>query len=503
MTAKISGFFELPGRSGRHAGFLEAGRDIGANLTILIQEEIPFYEIRAQFQNCWIHGELDNGKHVTLPVAYLIQNTYGHTAHGVKTLNFSCPQAIIGEFSFDKFPIEFDAVRLDFKWLRSWLGKRVIKTNLIRGSTHFTLSNLPSEVFTIKIDSSEFELIIKQEGWFSQRKQGITEIQQKTYLLLVPRERKEIKWFLDQENSLWKLISLITGQESEVRQFKGVYITNHRYHRKSRNFKYNLSLSLRSKLRINSIENSVNMNSEAELYRKYTNFSGEEGWNNNLLTYQENSPQFKDIVQKWYLLPATLRHVASLLMAATREDDYYLESRLANLVQAAEATHRSLFPDSTSALPKTEYRQLSKKFTAWVATETDLETAKILSNRFGNLNMISFHSRLIQLFSPLWDDFIHPHSVEDNLESLLKEIGKLRNDLSHGNNSDAGEIQRQRYMVDLLTQMLRIILLEKLGWTLKDAIDIVSKHGTSQSVRFWVESNRAPVSDDSSKRDPK
>lgn len=490
MSEHIAGFFELAGRSGRHAGYIETSPSTGANLTLLVQDDLPFDEVRSQFQGRWIYGELQDGKHVTLPVAHLTQHTYGHTAQGVRILTFSCPQALIGEFCFTQAPAEFDAVQLELKWLQKWLGKKVIGGDFVRGKTRLTVGNLPSEVFTIKTDLLEFEIILKQEGWIINRQNG-KEIEQRTYVLIVPREAKQLDWFIEQDNNLWKLMSLLAGWESEVRQFKGICLRRSRGYRKSRDFKYQLELPKRNQSRLNRLENSINMNYEVKLHRRYTIFSGKGTWDIELLTRRENSPLFKDVVQNWYLLPSALRHVTALLMVATREDDYYLESRLANLAQAVEATHRALFPESISTLLKSEYRQLNKKFEAWVKTETAPEVAKILANKFGNLNMISFHSRLLELFSPLWEDFIQPHCLSDDLDSLIKEIGKMRNDLSHANNPEDGELQRQRYIVNLLSQMLRIILLEKLGWSLQEAIRLVSRHHVSQSLKMWVTDQRA------------
>lgn len=457
---------------------------------MLVEDDLPFDAVRSQFQGRWIYGELQDGTHVTLPVAHLTQHTYGHTAQGVRMLTFSCPQALIGEFCFTEAPAMFDAVQLELKWLQKWIGKKVIETDFVRSKIRLTVGNLPSEAFTVKTDSLEFEMIVKQEGWIINLQNG-KEIEQRTHLLIVPREPKELDWFVEQDNSLWKLISLISGWESEVRQFQGICLGRRKGYRKSRNFKYQLTLPQKSQVRLSRIENSLNLNREVKLHRRYSIFSGDDTWDTELLTRQADGPLLKDIVQNWYLMPSALQHVTALLMAATREDDYYIESRLAHLAQAAEATHRALFPDSTSTLTKSEYRQLNKKFGEWVKTETAPEAARILGNRFGNLNMISFHSRLLELFSPLWDDFIKLHSLADDLDSLIRDIGKMRNDLSHANNAEGSEVQRQRYMVNLLSQMLRIILLEKLGWTLQDAIRLVSRHHVSQNLKIWVTARRS------------
>ncbi len=398
------------------------------------------------FQSPWIHGELSNGQHVTLLAPTLIESRFGSSAGGVRSLTYSCSKVLAGEVSFYAPPVKFQAVRLSLKWLQTWLDEPAVRRQFADNAIHLEIRNLPSKVFTAPCNGELFEIILKQEGWVHPRV-GETTAKQKTSLSIVPREERDLEWFLEQEHKLWALISFITGLESEVTSFSGIHFNETFAWEASSDFCIDVDLPDAQKQRVIRIESLINMDRTAELYHTYQVFSKDEGDNVDLLTTSHGSPPFATIVSAWYTWSAVLRQVASLVIAATRQDDYYIESRLANLAQAAEAAHRELHPDRTALLPKDEFRRLSKEFKSWLQEKVDPASSAALAGKFGNLNAISLPTRLEELFNPLWDSFIKIRCLSPAPIDLAKEIGVVRNNIAHANAGAEVTVATQRYLL--------------------------------------------------------
>lgn len=432
----------------------------------LIEESSSFPASPAEPAGVWIHGELHSGQHVTLPVAYRTARSYGDTANGVGVLTYSCPQVLIGSVSYAAAPVVFDAVRLELKWLGQWLGQQVVKSEFIEQELRFTVGDRQPEAISVKLPGGEtFRIFLLQEGWVLREMRGVL-LHQVTALVLVPEEPRALQWFLEQERQLWQLISLITGWESEVTMFKGLCL---RRNAESGSAGDEGPVTLPRLLWADEVEGHFAGNSfspaEETMSREM------------LLTVAADSPSLASIVPVWYTWDTALHQVVGLLLAATREDDYYLESRLVNLAQALEAAHRALYPQETAMMSKLEFGQLHDDFSKWVQRGDAAPYAKELTGRFGNLNSISFQTRLEHLLGSLWEPFLRNHCGDQDLKALVRRIAGNRNAVSHGRVS--GSISEQRELVDLMGQSLRIILLQQLGWTAPAAVSVVSAHRVS------------------------
>ncbi|MCY1703816.1 HEPN domain-containing protein [Deinococcus sp. SL84] len=440
--------------------------------TLFLIDESSYFS-QTPSGSVWIYGELDNGQHVTLPAAYCVRKAYGHTANGVSTLTYSCSQVLIGNVSYSGAPIAFDAVHLETNLLGKWLGRPTVESEPLEEELRFTIRNSEPEAFSVALpDGEKLELVLLQQGWASNEVAGIR-LYQITTLVLVPEQRRELQWFLEQERQLWLLISLITGLEPEGMRFRGFCLRSDVEMSSARK----QGMTPESLMGAYEVQGHFARNSFVPDEEKVSQQS--------LLTVASNSPAFPSVVGTWYACPAGLHQVVGLLVAATRSDDYYLESRLVNLAQALEATHRIMYPEETSMMPKTEFKAFRQKFSQWVHEEVGELYAEELIGRIGNLNSVSFQTRLEHLLTPLWDSFLCEHCDDDDLKTLVKRIAKNRNDISHGN--PAGSVSEQIQLVDVMAQSLRIILLHHLGWEMQQAVSAVSSHEWSRRLRTTVE----------------
>lgn len=434
-----------------------------------------------------IHGETTDGKHITLPGVLITNRNFSLMGmQGMAdSVTFRCPQVFIGNFRFTDPKMILDGVRLTIKWMRSWLGKSpfewAIEDNRVWVEGLFSRP----ELFKIEAEGrASFHVVVQQN--INLRTTSFSRIlEQEAQLFVIPDLPQAFQWYTDMENSLLTLFGFLSGHGSQMSAWRGLMVPEE-HKGKGRHVEENNAEARHFREQLPACVADVLdplLPFDLDLLKSKEDLGpGEE--RADLLTGRASSPEMGQLLNRWFNLESKLRQPVGLLLAATRQDAYYVESRLSNLMQGLEALYRILYPDDSAFLPKQEFKQLRAELSAALPEWMDAKRKQEFLNRLGNINRKSLTSQLEILFDACWPMLSRTTELPNAL-ALAKEVGSLRNVLAHALEEGAtsrSQVLRMSRMVGLLSQVLRYHFLLLLGWESVAAMKTVSDFMPPPSV---------------------
>jgi len=295
-------------------------------------------------------------------------------------------------------PLDINYIDSDLNCGEVKFSPEQLSVDLVHGATAFRLSLFCGRTIPITASSGELKFTYEYK------------------LYVVPRDRQTLAWFLEVVAVLRQLLMFVIGN--------GVYT-----------LELTLMPSAEPQSNIVQVYPVVGVPAVVRLEAHYFN------------------TQFRDI-HAWFPAAAVAWFAKSVELEVTRDaignlllvDGIAAEGVLLRIAQALEHFHGVAFPAATKYVERATWREVLRWLrsgldTIWPDDSTS-ERSKlsshwnVLAERIGNINELSFQSRLEQLCRSMPDHDLmpllgNPRTLEEGLESFVTKVAATRHYLTH------------------------------------------------------------------------
>lgn len=436
---EIKGFWKLPESKEEVSGILFYSKDkITLELLGSLGDE---YDIPNKLNRYdIIHGFSDKGEEFTLFDVYM--STFSFNAPGILTESYFVNEFIVGGNFKNKEEIELHSMSIYPTYLTEWLDRRNFIRKYDENRNLKTIEWIDSvafeyiiEVLDININEINYigESINNQHNFNWTTQAG---------LQIIPKEMKNLEWFLDISHSLKNLLTLIINQPIYIIRynFYGDIDTtiegNEKYRKKYCYFRTVKNLAIKSKF------------DESNAFVKF----------------RDIEESFELIINNWFKVQTEYETIFDLYTSEFYKTKY-INSSFLSAVQSLETYHRKKF--NTKLFDEEVYKGFASKIIEYAKKDTPEIAAKI-EGMLGYGNEVSLSRRIKEILGSMGEDVTeYIIGEKPKQKKFTQQLVDTRNYLTHFDKRKKANLLESFDELFYATQRLKaiqtVILYRELG----------------------------------------